>query len=146
MVDAIQHKALRIALRSLNCTTGALLEEEAGMLPLDLRRKQQSLNFWARAKSRHGSYPVNKLVGTGTFIKGKILKRKHVALPFWTLVEDAGLDKVPVADLRPSKTPPPLTLGPIDVDLSLSNKITKTDLPQLIKSEALSLIILLLLL
>ncbi|KAH3859922.1 hypothetical protein DPMN_102743 [Dreissena polymorpha] len=44
MVDAIQHKALRIALRALNCTPGALLEEEAGMLPLDLRRKQQSLN------------------------------------------------------------------------------------------------------
>ncbi|KAH3876297.1 hypothetical protein DPMN_000136 [Dreissena polymorpha] len=95
-----------------DCTPGALLEEEAGMLPLDLRRKQQSLNFWARAKSRHGSNPVNKLVGTGTFIKGKILKRKHVALPFGasirTVVEDAGLDKVPVADLRPSKPPPPL--------------------------------------
>ncbi|KAH3791436.1 hypothetical protein DPMN_144922 [Dreissena polymorpha] len=111
MVDAIQHKALKIALRALNCTPGALLEEEAGVLPLDLRRKQQSLNFWTRAKSRHGSNPVNKLVGTGTFIKGKILKRKHVALPFGaiirTLDEDAGLDKVPVADLRPSKTPPP---------------------------------------
>ena len=111
-VDAIQHKALRIALRALNCTSGALLEEEAGMLPLDLRRKQQSLNFWARAKSWHGSNPVNKLVGTGTFIKGKILKRKHVALPFGasirTLVEDAGLDKVHVADMRPSKAPPPL--------------------------------------
>ena len=110
MVDAIQHKALRIALRALNCTPGALLEEEAGVLPLDLRRKQQSLNFWARVKSRHGSNPVNKLVGTGTFIKGKILKRKHVALPFGasirTLVEDAGLDKVHVADLRPSKAPP----------------------------------------
>ncbi|KAH3851386.1 hypothetical protein DPMN_093866 [Dreissena polymorpha] len=79
MVDAIQHKDLRIALRALNCTPGALLEEEAGVLPLDLRRKQQSLNFWARAKSRHGSNPVNKLVGTGTFIKGKILKRKHVS-------------------------------------------------------------------
>ncbi|KAH3870417.1 hypothetical protein DPMN_033603 [Dreissena polymorpha] len=65
------------------------------MLPLDLRRKQQSLNFWARAKSRHGSNPVNKLVGTGTFIKGKIISIK-------TLVEDAGQDKVPVADLRPS--------------------------------------------
>ncbi|KAH3741160.1 hypothetical protein DPMN_047880 [Dreissena polymorpha] len=80
------------------------------MLPIHLRRKQQSLNFWARAKSRHGSNPVNKLVRTGSFIKGKILKRKHVALPFGasikTLVEDAGLDKVPVADLRPSKTPP----------------------------------------
>ncbi|KAH3890562.1 hypothetical protein DPMN_014647 [Dreissena polymorpha] len=73
MVDAIQHKALRIALRALNCTPGALLEEEAGVLPLDLRRKQQSLNFWARAKPRHGSNPVNKLVGTGTFIKGKYL-------------------------------------------------------------------------
>ncbi|KAH3817988.1 hypothetical protein DPMN_119573 [Dreissena polymorpha] len=111
MVDAIQHKALRIALRALNCTPGALLEEEAGVLPLGLRRKQQSLNFWARAKSRPGSNPVNKLVGTGTFIKGKILKRKHVALPFGasirTLVEDAGLDKVHVADLRPSKAPPP---------------------------------------
>ncbi|KAH3734106.1 hypothetical protein DPMN_040546 [Dreissena polymorpha] len=81
------------------------------MLPLALHRKQQSLNFCARAKSRHGSNPVNRLVGTGTFIKGKILKRKHVAIPFGasirTLVEDAGLDKVPVADLRPSKTTPP---------------------------------------
>ncbi|KAH3770220.1 hypothetical protein DPMN_171504 [Dreissena polymorpha] len=127
MVDTIQHKALRIALRALNCTPGALLEKEAGVLPLDLRRKQQSLNCWARAKSRHCSNPGNKLVGTGTFIKGKILKRKHVALPFG----DAGLDKVHT---------PTWTLGPIDVDLSLSNKITKTDLPQLIKSEALSLI------
>ncbi|KAH3882340.1 hypothetical protein DPMN_006275 [Dreissena polymorpha] len=74
MVDAIQHKALRIALKALNCSPGALLEEEASVLPLDLRRKQQSLNFWARAKSRHGTNPVNKLVGTGTFIKRKILK------------------------------------------------------------------------
>ncbi|KAH3737363.1 hypothetical protein DPMN_043946 [Dreissena polymorpha] len=41
--------ALRIALSALNYTPGALLEEEAGMLPLDLRRKQQSINFWARA-------------------------------------------------------------------------------------------------
>ncbi|KAH3823461.1 hypothetical protein DPMN_125262 [Dreissena polymorpha] len=92
MVDAIQHKALRIALRALSCTPGALLEEEAGILPLDLRRNQQSLNFLARAKSRHGSNPVNKLVGTDTFIKGRLLKRKHVALPvdasIWTLVED----------------------------------------------------------
>ncbi|KAH3861735.1 hypothetical protein DPMN_024669 [Dreissena polymorpha] len=99
MVDAIQHKALRIALRAQSCTPGALLEEEAGILLLDLRRNQQSLNFWARAKSRHGSNLVNKLVGTGTFIKGIKRKRKHVALPFdesiRTLVEDAGLDKVP---------------------------------------------------
>ncbi|KAH3817774.1 hypothetical protein DPMN_119329 [Dreissena polymorpha] len=113
MVDAIQRKAL---LRVLICTPGALLEEEAGMLPLDLRREQKSLNFWARAKSRHGSYPVNKLVGTGTFIKGKILKRKHVALPFGasikTLVEDASLNKVPVADLSPS-IPPPGRLDPL---------------------------------
>ncbi|KAH3868575.1 hypothetical protein DPMN_031725 [Dreissena polymorpha] len=134
MVDAIQHKALRIALRALSCTPRALLEEEASILPLDLCRNQQSLNFRARAKSRHGSNPVNKLVGTGTFIKG-------VALPFGasirTLVEDAGLNKVPVANLRPSKAPP-WTLGPIAVDLSLSNKITKTDLPHLIKSETLS--------
>ncbi|KAH3880680.1 hypothetical protein DPMN_004602 [Dreissena polymorpha] len=110
MVDAIQYKALRIAMRALNCTPGALLEEEAGMLHLDLRRKQQSLNIWARAKSWHGLNPVNKLVRTGTFIKGKILEGKHVTLPFGasirTLVEDAGLDKVPVKDLRPSKTPP----------------------------------------
>ncbi|KAH3855630.1 hypothetical protein DPMN_098200 [Dreissena polymorpha] len=117
MVDAIQHKALRIALRALNCTPGALLEEEAGMLPIGLRRKQQSLNFWARANSRHGSNPVNKLFGTGTFIKGKIRKRKNVALPFGasirTLGEDAGLDKVPVADLRPSNPPPPGRLDPL---------------------------------
>ncbi|KAH3864330.1 hypothetical protein DPMN_027347 [Dreissena polymorpha] len=79
------------------------------MLPLDLRRNQQSVNYWARAKSRHGSNPVNKHVGTGTFIKAKILKRKHIALPFGasikTHIEGAGLNKVPVADLRPSKTP-----------------------------------------
>ncbi|KAH3784294.1 hypothetical protein DPMN_162248 [Dreissena polymorpha] len=80
------------------------------MLPLDLRGNQQSLNYWARAKSRHCSNPVKKLVVTCTFIKGKILKRKHIALTFGasikTLVEDAGLDKVPVTYLRPSKPPP----------------------------------------
>ncbi|KAH3751012.1 hypothetical protein DPMN_185553 [Dreissena polymorpha] len=77
MVDAIQPKALRIALRALNCTPCALLEEEAS---LDSPKKQQSLNFWARAKSRHGSNPVNKHVVTGTFIKGKILERKHFTI------------------------------------------------------------------
>ncbi|KAH3778951.1 hypothetical protein DPMN_180430 [Dreissena polymorpha] len=41
---------------------------------MHVQRKQQSLNFWVRVKSRHGSNPVNKLVGTGTFIKGKKLR------------------------------------------------------------------------
>ncbi|KAH3864304.1 hypothetical protein DPMN_027320 [Dreissena polymorpha] len=68
MVDAIEHKALRVALRALNCTPGALLEEEAGVLPLELRRKQQSLNFWARAKSRHCSIYRSKTPAAGAVL------------------------------------------------------------------------------
>ncbi|KAH3880174.1 hypothetical protein DPMN_004086 [Dreissena polymorpha] len=73
MVDAIQHKALRIALRALNCTPGALLEEEAGVLPLDLRRKQQSLNFWARLSLGMVQTPLTNLSGLAPSSRGKYL-------------------------------------------------------------------------
>ena len=62
LLDSIQNKALRIALRALTCTPIQLLEEEAGILPLKLRREQQTLNYWARFQSRHGANPVSKII------------------------------------------------------------------------------------
>ncbi|XP_052778558.1 uncharacterized protein LOC128216002 [Mya arenaria] len=143
ILENIQNKALRIALRALPCTPACMLEEEAGILPLALRRRQQIINFWARVQSRKIGNPVSDLFGTGFFIKAKYDKGKHRAMPFGaytqSIVEEAGLKDVSVADLRPSKVPP-WTLQDPSVDIYISKKLTKSDLPHLVKAETLSYI------
>lgn len=133
-LEVIQNKALRLAIGALPSTPGYLLELEAGITPLNLRRQQQILKYRSRVKSRPNN-PVNKLLNTGFFASRKF---KNPTLPFGAvselLVEGSGIDKMEVASHHPC-TAPPWTLSNPTVDINLQNLVKKTDLPQLVKSE-----------
>ena len=85
-LDKIQYKALRIALGALNSTPTHKLEAEAGVLPLAIRCKAQTVNYWARAQSR-GNNPVNSIFGTGHYTKSKFEKNAPpfglIPRPWW---------------------------------------------------------------
>lgn len=134
-LDIVQNKALRLALGALHSTPGYLLEVEAGVPPLNIRRMEQTVKYWARVQTRHDGNPVNAILGTGYFIKSCF---KNPVLPFGAqaqeLAEACGLKGVQVADFRPGQVPP-WTLSDPDIDTTLSEKIKKSDLPHLIKSE-----------
>ena len=136
-LDVLQNKALRIALRALPSTPTHLLEAEAGVPPLLLRREDQTVRYWARAQTRKEGNPVNDLFGTYYFMKAKYQKQERKYIPIGAksqeLVEEYGLGEVSVADFRPNPYPPWKLTQP-DIRLTLSQKFTKSDLPDLIKS------------
>ena len=140
-LDVIQNKALRTALGALTSTPIYLLEAEAGVPPLNLRREDQTVKYWARAQTRKDSNPVNALFGTGYNISSKYTKKERIVLPFGAqaqeLVKEYGLEGVSVADFRPGLCPP-WKLSQPDIRLTLSTEFSKSDLPALINYITLS--------
>ena len=140
-LDIIQNKALRLALRALNSTPVYLLEAEAGVPPLKLRREDMTVKYWARAQTRKEGNPVNGLFGTGYYIKARYSKKAHISLPFGAhahdLVREYGLEGIKVADFRPNLCPP-WTLQKPDVRLTLAGEFNKSDLPAIINTITLS--------
>ena len=96
-LDSIQQKALVIALAALPSTPLYLLEQEAGMEPLDLRRESQSLKYWARVQSRPCN-PVNDILGTYNFARARYKKPKA---PFGSYVQ-ALAEEYNVEDISPA--------------------------------------------
>jgi hypothetical protein len=90
-LDIVQNKALKIALRTLRSTSTYLLEAEAGVPPLNLRREDQTVKYWARAQTRKDSNPVNALFGTGYYISSKYTKKERTNNPsIWGPCPGAG--------------------------------------------------------
>ena len=127
-LSTVQHKALVIALRALPNTPLDILEQEAGIEPLNLRREEQSLKYLARVKSRPCN-PVNAIIGADFFVKARYKKAK---LPFGAqvqqLAEEYRVHECNVADLRP-RLESPWMLAPPVVDMSLSLRFNKNDHP-----------------
>lgn len=134
-LDRIQNTALRIALRALSTTPAYMLEIEAGITPLGIRRQEQCVKYWARAQTRKDDNPVNAIFGTGYYCKSRF---RDKPLPFGANVQELvagfGLEGVQVADFRPDLAPPWTLLDPV-IDISLSEKVKKSDLAHLARSE-----------
>ena len=85
-LSTIQHKASVIDLRVLSCTPSSILEQEAGIEPLELRREEQALRYLARVKSKPCN-PVNAIIGSGGFVKSKYEKSRSF---IWSRCTTAG--------------------------------------------------------
>ncbi|XP_045185798.2 uncharacterized protein LOC123543796 [Mercenaria mercenaria] len=96
---------------------------------------EQTLKYWTRIKAYKTNNPVHSLLGTGYFARSKL---KNYSLPFGAhsqeLAKNCGLKDVRVAEHRPSLVPP-WTLKLPDVDISLTEKVNKSDLPEFANTE-----------
>ena len=64
-LDKIQNSALRLALGALPTTPAPDLELEAGILPLFIRRKEQTLKYYTRVRVLQANNPVCSLLESG---------------------------------------------------------------------------------
>lgn len=140
ILDTIQNQALKIVLRAICSTPAHLLEMEAGVTPLAIRRQEQCAKYWARAQTTRVSNPVNAIFGTGYYHRSK---QEGAPKPFGArvqdLVEEFGLKDATVADFRPNPVEP-WTLQQPDVCLKLSADFNKNENPNLIQAVSASFI------
>ncbi|XP_060578916.1 uncharacterized protein LOC132735901, partial [Ruditapes philippinarum] len=134
-LDTVQNTALRLALGALYSTPARDLEMEAGIVPLSIRRKSQTLKYYTRVRASAADNPVRGLLGKGHY---KLNRFKDPALPFGAatqdLAEDCGIKDSNIVEKRPMEVPP-WTLTLPEVDITLQEKVNKSDLPHLANTE-----------
>ena len=90
-------------------------------------------------RSRNLSNPVRQILGTGYAVKAKYQGKRHQVIPCGAYLQDiaeaAGLGDTKVVELGPPEAPPWTVRDP-SVDICISEIITKSDLPYLVKSAA----------
>jgi ribonuclease HI len=135
-LDSIQYKALKIALGAISGTSLAALQAETGELPLDLRREQLTLNYWARTHNQL----VSRTWETPLTRRHLILTKKHHAKPFGLRVKEL-VEEYKCQDLKPvcktEDSPAPWQLKPPFVDTSLTHLVDKNENPTQAKALAL---------
>ena len=130
-LDAIQHRALRIACRAFCTTSISAMQIETGEMPLQYRRHQQELNY---------ALTLNKADGNPT---RSILQRDRLALshkytddnkPFYCRVKDfLDLQKdVNYECPRPFEIPQ-WHLPSVTIDKSLTLEVSKKENPEILK-------------
>ncbi|XP_060600088.1 uncharacterized protein LOC132753616 [Ruditapes philippinarum] len=111
------------------------LEVEAGIVPLSIRRKSQTLKYYTRVRASAADNPVRGLLGKGHYTLNRF---KDPVLPFGAatqdLAEDCGIKDSNIVEKRPMEVPP-WTLTLPEVDITLQEKVNKSDLPHLANTE-----------
>ena len=57
-IDNIQYQALRVCTGAIKTTPTAALQVEKGVMPLELRRVQLSLNYWINLRGHSQDHPA----------------------------------------------------------------------------------------
>ena len=76
-LDSIQYQALKLITRTQHGTSYTSLQALTGEMPLNLRREQLSLNFWAASQSNP---LIQNLINQNISPKNQALARKHPLL------------------------------------------------------------------
>lgn len=74
-VDIIQSRALRICLGAMKTAPVCSLPVEAGEMPLWIRRKQLTANYWIHLKGHKADHPTKRVLGM-CWERGKEQKNK----------------------------------------------------------------------
>ena len=132
-LDAIQHRALRIACGAFCSTSAAALQVETGEMPLELRRNQQQLNYALKIEVTQNHPAKSILVRERLAITHKYNENNK---PFYCKVKDF-FDNVDIRLEAPRlSTTPPWHLKAPKIDKSLTLEVSKKDAPEILKSIA----------
>lgn len=97
-LDTIQATALRIATGAYKGTHNISLEVECNMLPLQKRRDEMQLKYWARSSSLGKDLPINELTQPHTLYDRQ--ERLHGKIPYaikvQELVKKHGLENIKI--------------------------------------------------
>ena len=136
VLDRIQYQGLRIALGALKSTPVHNLLVEAGEKPLQLRRDELSLKYWARCK-QNPKNPTNELTEDCKEYRVKSHKWKNDTVPYGyrvrKLLQENNLDKTKIVTHDPP-TFPPWVIKTANASCKLKNIIDKKDNPHIIKN------------
>lgn len=135
-LDKIQYKGLRIALGALTSTPVENLLVEAGEKPLQIRRDEFSLKYYARC-SQNQKNPAKETLEDCVEYRAKSQKWKNDTIPFGYRVRKEltlnKLDKIQIVKHNPP-TLPPWIIKTANTSCELKNKIDKGDDPNIIKT------------
>uniref|UniRef100_A0A3B5QKI5 Reverse transcriptase domain-containing protein n=1 Tax=Xiphophorus maculatus TaxID=8083 RepID=A0A3B5QKI5_XIPMA len=117
-IDKIQYQALRICCGAMKTTPVSALQVEMGEMPLELRRKQLGVGFWANVKGHKKSYPINNILQPCQ----ESVKNVNVNSFGWIVnkeIKEIGLDQCLISPVVDFSCNPPWIQKEMKVDLTL---------------------------
>jgi ribonuclease HI len=129
-LDRVQNQALRIITGAIRNTAISSLEVETGQLPLQLKRNEAILKYWARSKAIANlpSAKVSEDEMRLAYLKPNRPGRKSYGISAMNLVKDSGLSNTSIACQTPIPSSP-WRFPRILVSTLLTKITSKTDLP-----------------
>lgn len=122
-LNSIQNQAMRLCTGAFKTTPIAALQVETGEMPLEIRRQQIALNYWANLQGQRQDHPTQEIlkpcwekVKKATKSFGWIMTKKPVELK---------LDQFKICCRVPLPVIPPWILPEASVDLTLLDRKNK---------------------
>ncbi|MCU7800042.1 MAG: endonuclease/exonuclease/phosphatase family protein, partial [gamma proteobacterium symbiont of Lucinoma myriamae] len=135
-LDKIQAKALRIATGAYKGTSTTSLNVECNIMPLELRREEMQLKYWARSSPLGDKLPINKLVTNLSLYETQINRLKG-RIPYVVKVQDLHV-KYNITDqkIQEPTFPEKFVLKSITPRSTLAQTVCKkTDSKKMIKEK-----------
>jgi hypothetical protein len=129
-LDRIQNQALRIITGVIRNTAISSLDAETGELPLQLRRQEAMLKYWARTKAIANlpSAKVSEDEGRLAYLKPDRPGSKSYGISTMIMIKASGLSNTSIASQTPLPTNP-RRFHRVLVSTLLTEKTSKIDLP-----------------
>jgi ribonuclease HI len=134
VVERIQNRALRICAGCMKTTEAALLQNECGIMPLKYRRLEQQIKFAIKIKSVEDHPAASTVCDNWTRHYGQHNIDKKF---FYNKTRQFFVENNVALEVNKLSSTPPWHFKPVDVDLSVADKIRKDDQPEVIKQAAL---------
>ncbi|XP_023190232.1 uncharacterized protein LOC111608691 [Xiphophorus maculatus] len=119
-IDRIQYQALRLCCGAMKSTPISALQVEMGEMPLELRRKQLAITYWANIKGHKESYPPYIMLQSC-----QEKEKKQINSFGWFIkneIRDIGINHSLISPVIVLPVIPPWIIEIAEVDLSLLEK------------------------
>uniref|UniRef100_A0A3Q3AL86 Reverse transcriptase domain-containing protein n=1 Tax=Kryptolebias marmoratus TaxID=37003 RepID=A0A3Q3AL86_KRYMA len=119
-IDKIQYQALRLCCGAMKTTPVSALQVEMGEMPLEIRRTQIAIIYWANIKGHNETHPP-----LNTLQPCQEKEKKQFDSFGWKImnkIEDIGMNSCQISPAVALPIIPPWILGEVEVDLNLLGK------------------------